>query len=93
MADEEEDEIARLEDLCDHFELLWRRAAEGAKTANKAVRRLQGKVATMKAALAKAEEDVSYEGGISQRLGHENEELRKKVQRLSLKILDLWSKE
>lgn len=91
--DEKDDEIARLEDLCDHCELQWRRACMGAQAANKGIRRLQAKVESLRALLAEAEEDVSYEGGICSRLKHENAELKKKVQRLSLKILDLWSRE
>lgn len=91
--EEQDDEIARLEDLCDYYELQWRRAAEGAKTANKAVRRLQGRVTALKAALDEARLDARCEGGLVARLTHENQELKKKVQRLSLRILDLWSKE
>ena len=88
-----DDEIARLEDLCDYYELQWRRAAEGARTANKAVRRLQGQMMTLKSALSEARLVARCEGGLVARLTHENQELKKKVQRLSLRILDLWSKE
>lgn len=91
--EEQDDDIARLEDLCDYYELQWRRATDGARTANKAVRRLQGQMMTLKSALSEARLDARCEGGLVARLTHENQELKKKVQRLSLRILDLWSKE
>lgn len=94
MSDEQhEDQIARLEDLCDYYELQWRRASMGAITANKGIRRLQDRVESLKAALDEAREEVLYRGGVVSRLMNQNEELQKKVQRLSLKILDLWSRE
>lgn len=94
MTDEEkDDEIARLEDLCDYYELQWRRASMGAVTANKGIRRLQDRVESLRAALDEARADVTYEGGVVSRLKHENAELKKKIQRLSLKILELWSRE
>jgi hypothetical protein len=86
-------ERAILEALCDHYELQWMRARRGAASANKAIRRLQATVDRLRAELADVRDDVTI-GGISKsRLIHENQELKKKVQRLSLKILELWSKE
>jgi hypothetical protein len=87
------DEISRLEDLCDYYELQWRRACMGAMSANKGIRRLQAKNESLRAALAESRADVSYEGGICARLENENAELKKKVERLSLRILDLWGRE
>jgi hypothetical protein len=78
---------------CERYELQWRRAADGARSANKAVRRLQARVESLTAALSEARLDTRCETGLVSRLAHENAELKKKVQRLSLRILDLWSRE
>jgi hypothetical protein len=89
----EESERARLESLCDYYELQWMRARHGAATANKAIRRLRATVDRLRSELDDVRDDVTL-GGISKsRLIHENQELKKKVERLSLKILDLWSQE
>jgi hypothetical protein len=87
------DDIERLERLCDYYELQWRRASDGAASANKAIRRLQARVDRLLAELAETRDDVTVGGLSKARLLHENEQLKKKVERLSLKILDLWSRE
>lgn len=87
------EQIAALMAISDDYELRWRRAADGARSANKAVRRLQARVESLTAALSEARLDARCETGLVSRLAHENAELKKKVQRLSLRILDLWSRE
>lgn len=74
----------------DMYELQWRRAMDGAATANKGVRRLKAKVESLRAALNEAKLDTRYEGGRCARLEHENTELKKKIERLSLHIIKLW---
>lgn len=75
----------------DYYELQWRRAMDGATTANKGIRRLKAKVESLRAALADARLDTRYEGGRVARLEHENRELKKKIERLSLRIIQHWS--
>lgn len=87
------DDIQRLEQLCDYYELQWMRARHGAASANKAIRRLQATVERLRAELDDLREETAIGGLSKSRLLHENQELQKKVQRLSLKILDLWSRE
>lgn len=88
-----EDEITRLEDLCDRYELLWRRAADGAASANKGIRRLTERAERLERERDQAVEQLGYTQLLLDRAALANAEAEKKVQRLSLKILDLWSRE
>lgn len=65
------------------YELLYLRATEGARAANRGIERLQYRLADMNAELAVAV-------GVIDRVRRENYELEKKVQRLSLRILREW---
>jgi|GEM_PF-3960063 chromosome segregation ATPase len=82
-----------LEALCDRYELLWRRAREGAASANKAIGRLQARVDFLKTEVEELEDELAVTQSRLSRANRENEQLEKKVQRLSLKILELWSRE
>ena len=76
-------EIQRLLALCGHHELQWRRAAAGAASANKAIRRLQAKCHRL-------EDTNTLLSAEVEKLRHEAHETEKKIARLSLRILELW---
>jgi hypothetical protein len=78
-----QDERRRLSRLCEYYELQWRRASAGAVSANKAIRRLKLKVERLQEDLRLAEAEMD-------KLRHVNHEQEKKLERLSLKIIDMW---
>jgi hypothetical protein len=79
-------EIQRLAELAGRYELLWRRAVEGARSANKGLDRVQRKAYRLECDLRLAQGEID-------RLRHEHHENEKKLQRLSLRILELWGNE
>lgn len=91
--DDLRNEVLRLAGLCSHYELQWHRATSGAVSANKAVRRLKQTVERLKAAVAEARDDARIARAELERATHDREETEKRVQRLSLRILDLWGRE
>lgn len=72
-----------LQRKCDLYELLYLRATEGARAANRGIERLQWKVLDLQA-------DLEIAHGALNRLRRENDELEKRVARLSLRILKEW---
>lgn len=72
-----------LQRKCDLYELLYLRATEGARAANRGIERLQDKIVHLEAELAIAEVRLN-------RLRRENGELEKKVERLSIRLLKEW---
>lgn len=72
-----------LQRKCDLYELLYLRATEGARAANRGIERLQSKIVYLEAGLEIAEVRMN-------RLRRENGELEKKVERLSLRLLKEW---
>lgn len=72
-----------LQRKCDLYELLYLRATEGARAANRGIERLQSKIVYLEAELEIAEVRMN-------RLRRENGELEKKVERLSLRLLKEW---
>lgn len=72
-----------LQRKCDLYELLYLRATEGARAANRGIERLKWKVLDLQA-------DLEIASGTVARLRRENDELEKKVQRLSLRLLKEW---
>ena len=72
-----------LQRKCDLYELLYLRATEGARAANRGIERLHNRVYELEAELEIAEVRIN-------RLRRENGELEKKVERLSLRILKEW---
>lgn len=79
-------EVLRLAELAGRYELLWRRTVEGARSANKGLERVQRKAYALQCSLTLATGEI-------ERLRHENCELTKKLERLSLKIMEMWSRE
>lgn len=72
-----------LQRKCDLYELLYLRATEGARAANRGIERLNRRVYELEAELEIADVRLN-------RLRRENGELEKKVQRLSLRLLKEW---
>lgn len=72
-----------LQRKCDLYELLYLRATEGARAANIGIERLKWQVLDLKA-------DLEIAHGALNRLRRENDELEKRVARLSLRILKEW---
>ena len=72
-----------LQRKCDLYELLYLRATEGARAANVGIERLKWKVLDLQG-------DLEIAHGALNRLRRENDELEKKVARLSLRILKEW---
>jgi uncharacterized protein involved in exopolysaccharide biosynthesis len=81
-----DDEIERLQNLANYWELMYLRAREGAQAANRGVERLRHGRDELAQELALADAHVD-------RLERENTELAKKVQRLSLRLLGEWGRE
>jgi predicted RNase H-like nuclease (RuvC/YqgF family) len=79
-------EVQRMAELAGRYELLWRRTVEGARSANKGLERAQRKAYSLECSLTIAEGEI-------ERLRHEKSELSKKLERLSLKIMEMWSRE
>lgn len=72
-----------LQRKCDLYELLYLRATEGARAANRGIERLQWRVSDLKAELSIADLTIS-------KLRREKAELDKRVERLSLRLLKEW---
>lgn len=80
-----QDEIERLEARANYWELMYLRAAEGARAANRGIERLRNGRVELELGLATADAQID-------RLVRENRELQKKVERLSLRILSEWGR-
>lgn len=80
---EPDDDLQR---RCDLYELLYLRATEGARAANRGIERLKFRIIDL-------EGDLVIARGAIERLRRDKVELEKKVQRLSLRILREWSEE
>lgn len=81
-----QDEIERLEARANYWELMYLRAAEGARAANRGIGRLRNGRAELELDLATADAQID-------RLVRENRELQKKVERLSLRLLSEWGQQ
>ena len=71
------------EERSNYWELLYLRAAEGARSANRGIDRLRAGYERTKVDLRVAEARI-------ERLQRENNELEKKVERLSLRVIAEW---
>lgn len=78
-----QDEIERLEARANYWELMYLRASEGARAANRGIERLRNGRVELELDLATADSQID-------RLVRENRELQKKVERLSLRLLSEW---
>ena len=81
----EYDDIVDLQRRADDFELLYLRAREGAQAANRGIERLRAGYERTKLDLQVAEARI-------ERLQRENNELEKKVERLSLRLVSEWGR-
>ena len=73
------------EERANYWELLYLRASEGARAANRGIERLRAGYERTKVDLRVAEARI-------ERLVRENGELEKKVERLSLRVIAEWGK-
>jgi hypothetical protein len=77
----------------DEFELLWHRAREGSRGAQRGLERAMARYRREK---ARADENylaLTYERARRWRAEAEVKSLENKVERLSLRIIELWGKE
>lgn len=79
-------EVQRLAALAGHWELMYHRAAAGAQAANVGLRRAQKRE-------YRARIDYILANGRAERFERQVAEATKKIERLSLKILELWGRE
>lgn len=80
-----DDELDRLQELANYWELMYLRSKEGAQAANRGIARLR-------AGRIDLELDLADARAQNERLRRENAELEKKIQRLSLMLLGEWGK-
>lgn len=74
------------------YESLWLRAVEGARTANKGIRRLQARCDRLEEEIEDLLDDLDIERGRAERAEGQARTLADKVERLSLMIIDLWAR-
>lgn len=79
-------EVQRLAALAGYWELMYHRASAGAQAANVGLRRAQKRE-------YRARTDLILAKGRAERAEREAEEKTKKIERLSLKILEMWGRE
>lgn len=89
MSDELEDALAD----ADRYELAWLRAREGARSATKGLERLQDRYERLADLCEELRLDVAAERTRADRAERESASLRKKVERLSMKIIALWGEQ
>jgi TolA-binding protein len=80
MDDSESQYLRRLQNWANQWEIMARRAGEGARSASKGAERLKRKVERLR-------DEVKILNGRIERLQHENVEQQKKISRLSLELL------
>lgn len=72
-----------LQKKCDLYELLYLRATEGARAANRGIERLKRRIEELNG-------DLRVAHSLTERTQRQVFELEKKVQRLSLRIINEW---
>lgn len=80
-------------DDAEYYELLWHRARAGARSATKGIERLQGRCQSLEDVVGDLRLEAASERARADRAEREVLGLRKKVERLSLKIISLWGAE
>jgi hypothetical protein len=80
------DDAVDWEERSNYWELLYLRAVEGARSANRGIERLRG-------GYERAKDDLVLAYARNERLERENAEQRKMIQRLSLRILKEWGRQ
>lgn len=77
----------------DEYELLWRRAREGAAGARRGIERLQAKIRRLEERYRSDSLEIASLHSRCHRLTVESRSLQNKVERLSLRLIDSWGKE
>lgn len=75
------------------FELLYYRARDGARGAQVGLRRVEARLRRAEAEAKELYLALTYEKALRWKAEAENRSLTNKVERLSLRIIDLWGKE
>jgi chromosome segregation ATPase len=77
----------------DEYELLWHRAREGCRGAQRGLERAAGRLRREREKSEELQLDLAHERSMRAKAEAEVRSLEKKVQRLSLRILELWGAE
>ncbi len=77
----------------DEYELLWHRAREGARGAQRGLERALARLRREKARADETYLALTHERALRWKAEAEASSLQKKVERLSLRIIELWGKE
>jgi hypothetical protein len=77
----------------DEFELLWLRAREGCRGAQRGLERAAGRLRREREKSEELTLELAHERSMRAKAEADARSLENKVQRLSLRILELWSKE
>lgn len=77
----------------DEFELLWHRAREGCRGAQRGLERALARLRRERARCEELLLELASERSLRERAEAEARSLQNKVQRLSLRILELWGAE
>lgn len=77
----------------DEYELRWLRAKEAARGAQRGIERLQAKIRRLEERYRSDSLQIADLLSRCHRLTIENKSLKNKVERLSLRVIDLWGKE
>lgn len=75
------------------YELLWLRAKEGARTTTKGLERLQDRYDRLADVCEDLRLEAAAERNRADRAERESASLRKKVERLSMRIIALWGEQ
>lgn len=84
------EDVAREIHRANTYELLYRRAADGARAASKGAERLHRKVCRLEAEVVELEDEIDLLEARLRRSEAEKATLAEKVERLSLRLLHEW---
>jgi len=77
----------------DEYELLWHRAREGCRGAQRGLERAAGRLRRERERSEELQLDLAHERSMRAKAEAEARSLQNKVERLSLRILELWGAE